>query len=129
MPLRVGCSQKAEGRETNVDLRSRGHVGTAVMPRVRLHPREGVGNARARALQSCRAWERRRKLRRINLFFTFSWLVQGSSGLRGRGMAGRLGSDKGLRTTHEVGQSVWRQQLEQGLGWETTGPGGGVGRC
>lgn len=73
MPLGVGCSQKAEGRETNVDLRS---WGTAVISRVGLHLREGVGNARVRALQS---WERRRKLRRINLFFTFCWLVQGSS--------------------------------------------------
>lgn len=43
MPLGVGCSQKAEAREANVDLRSWGHVGTAVMPRVGLHPREGVG--------------------------------------------------------------------------------------
>lgn len=53
MPLGVGCSQKTEGRETNVDLRSWGYVGTVVMPRVGLHPREGVGNARVRALQSC----------------------------------------------------------------------------
>lgn len=56
MPLGVGYSQKAEGRETNVDLRSRSHVGTAVISRVGLHPREGGGNARVRALQS---WERR----------------------------------------------------------------------